>query len=118
MEVKIKDVVKKLSEEFPEHALNMRLIYEYYWSSVKQDMKDLKHIVFYINSLGNFNFVKRKVDDFERSLSTYIKNYDELYKDKVENIKKIIQERYDKKNKKREIRKKFIEDMEKQNQNN
>lgn len=108
MEVKIKHVVSRLQDEFPEYALDIRKIYEFYWKGVKEDMRNLTHIVLYINKLGNFCLNKSKIGMLEGMIKSYPKVYKD-YDEKIERIKKLINDRYEKKNYKRQIRKEYLE---------
>lgn len=111
MLTRTRDVVAKLIEEFPEQALYVRNVYEFFWDSLKGEMKKLDFIAFHIPKLGELNLTKSKIDKLEK----YLEKYDENYVEKIEKVKRLIQERYDKKNEKRELRKKFLEEMEKNN---
>lgn len=94
-----------------EQALHVRNVYEFFWDSLKGEMKKLDYIAFHIPKLGELNLTKSKIDKLEK----YLEKYDENYVEKIEKVKRLIQERYDKKNEKRELRKKFLEEMEKNN---
>lgn len=107
MLIKTRDVVSKLQEEFPSHAPNMRLIYEFFWEELKNEMKDFSHIVFKIPKIGNFQLTQSKIDMLENTL----KKYDENYEAKIENVKNLIKKRHETKNKKRELRKTYLEEQ-------
>lgn len=109
MLTKKNDIIDELVREFALPWSVIDLIYSFYWKhGVKQDIKDIAHIDLYIPNIGSFNLVKSKIGRLKEIAED---KQNEEFTKKIENAEKLILERHETKNKKRELRKKNLEEQ-------
>jgi hypothetical protein len=87
-------------------------VLNFYWKTgVYEVIREIPHFSIYIPNLGTFELIRKKIplliDFFKRK-------QDELYVSRLTKVQQMLLNEYDRRNKKRELKKQFYENLEKQ----